>query len=184
VDNLGTIGMTRPLRNQRDIPASDRFDWNTTALKVDAARAAQARSRDRARSLNAPWYPTKVFPELFERHLGEARRQAQRQRGLQQLDVARAGGVHGALDPFPRGADPVFVTAAPAPQPRFDRLARVIDTRRLPAASMRSRGDALQVVGVQRELIAEVHPVGIQDLRCLVNGAAVVWQLHTTAPEA
>ncbi len=47
--------------------------------------------------------------------------------------------------------------------------------------SMRARGDALQVVAVQRELIAEVHLVRVHDLRCSVKGAAVVWQLQTTA---
>jgi hypothetical protein len=54
---------------------------------------------------------------------------------------------------------------------------QVIDAPAAGQLSMGARGDALQVVGVQRELIAEVHLVRVHDLRCSVKGAAVVWQL-------
>ena len=60
---------------------------------------------------------------------------------------------------------------------------QVIDATAAGQLSMRVRGHAFQVVGVQRELLAEVHPVRIHDLRCVVDGAAVVRQFQTTTPE-
>jgi len=49
--------------------------------------------------------------------------------------------------------------------------------------SLRARDNAVQVVGVQRQLITEVHLIRVHDLRCVVNGAAVAWQFQTATPE-